>query len=44
MGWMTEYPDGSYDVEENGVINHYDRFGNLISMQVFNGSYYETIF
>ena len=41
---MTEYPDGSYDVEEDGVINHYDRFGNLIGMQVFNGSYYETIF
>ena len=41
---MTEYPDGSYDVEEDGVINHYDRFGNLIGMQVFNGSYYETVF
>ena len=41
---MTEYPDGSYDVEENGVLNHYDRFGNLIGMQVDNGSYYETIF
>ena len=41
---MTEYADGSYDVEEDGVINHYDRFGNLVGMQVFNGSYYETIF
>lgn len=41
---MTSYADGSYDIEENGIINHYDRFGNLIGMQVFNGSYYETIF
>ena len=41
---MTEYPDGSYDIEENGVLSHYDRFGNLIGMQVDNGSYYETIF
>ena len=41
---MTEYADGSYDVEEDGVINHYDRYGNLVGMQVFNGSYYETIF
>ena len=41
---MTEYADGSYDVEENGVLSHYDRYGNLIGMQVDNGSYYETIF
>ena len=41
---MTEYPDGSYDIEENGVLSHYDRFGNLIGMQVDNGSYYETVF
>ena len=41
---MTEYADGSYDIEENGVLCHYDRYGNLIGMQVDNGSYYETIF
>ena len=41
---MTEYADGSYDVEENGVLYHYDRYDNLVGMQVDNGSYYETIF
>ena len=41
---MTEYADGSYDVEEDGVIRHFDRYGNLVGMQVDNGSYYETIF
>ena len=42
--WTAGLPDGSYDIEENGVLSHYDRFGNLIGMQVDNGSYYETIF
>ena len=41
---MTEYADGTYDVEENGVLTHYDRFGNVTSVQVNNGMYYETIF
>ena len=41
---MTEYADGSYDVEEDGVLYHYDCYGNLVGMQVFNGSYYETVF
>ena len=41
---MTEYADGSYDIEENGVLYHYDSYGNLVGMQVDNGSYYETIF
>ena len=41
---MTKYADGTYDVEENGVLTHYDRFGNVTSVQVNNGMYYETIF
>lgn len=41
---MTEYADGTYDVEENGILTHYDRFGNVTSVQVNNGMYYETIF
>ena len=40
----SNYANGSYDIEENGTIYHYDCNGNLIGVQVFNGSYYETVF
>lgn len=41
---MTEYADGCYDIEENGVLRHFDCYGNLIGLQIFNGMYYDTIF
>ena len=34
---------GSYSVTEGNCIYHYDRFGNLTGVQVFNGSWYETV-
>ena len=37
------YADGSYSVTEGNCIYHYDRFGNLTGVQVFNGSWYETV-
>ena len=35
--------DGSYSVTEGNYIYHFDRFGNLTGVQVFNGSWYETV-
>ncbi len=37
------YADGSYSVTEGNYIYHFDRFGNLTGVQVFNGSWYETV-
>lgn len=37
------YADGSYSVTEGNNIYHYDRFGNLTGVQVYNGSWYETV-
>ena len=37
------YADGSYSVTEGNTIYHFDRFGNLTGVQVFNGSWYETV-
>ena len=37
------YADGSYRVTEGNNIYHYDRFGNLTGVQVYNGSWYETV-
>ena len=37
------YADGSYSVTAGNYIYHYDRFGNLTGVQVFNGSWYETV-
>ena len=43
-GNTTEmYADGSYSVTEGNYIYHFDRFGNLTGVQVFNGSWYETV-
>jgi hypothetical protein len=37
------YADGSYSVTEGDYIYHFDRFGNLTGVQVYNGSWYETV-
>ena len=37
------YRDGSYSVTEGNYLYHYDRFGNLTGVQVYNGSWYETV-
>ena len=37
------YADGSYSVTEGNNIYHFDRFGNLTGVQVYNGSWYETV-
>ena len=37
------YADGSYSVTEGKNIYHFDRFGNLTGVQVYNGSWYETV-
>ena len=42
-GGADVYADGSYSVTEGNHIYHYDRFGNLTGVQVYNGSWYETV-
>ena len=37
------YADGSYSVTEGNNLYHFDRFGNLTGVQVYNGSWYETV-
>ena len=37
------YADGSYSVTEGNNIYHFDRFGNLTGVQVYNGAWYETV-
>ena len=37
------YADGTYSVTQDGALYNYDQFGNLVSIMVFNGQYYETI-
>ena len=42
-GGTDVYRDGSYSVTEGDHIYHYDCFGNLTGVQVYNGSWYETV-
>ena len=37
------WADGSYSVNTGDYIYHYDAFGNMIGVQVYNGAWYETI-
>ena len=37
------WADGSYSVNVGNSIYHYNAFGTLIGVQVFNGSWYETV-